>query len=76
MKITTKLFWISLIIGAMPVTTFVWLCKYTPFIQSDEFQVAVTISFVMVVLLGFAGPLLTRRWLYLNQGNYSGTLYP
>ncbi|MBE9570360.1 MAG: PAS domain S-box protein [Proteobacteria bacterium] len=67
MKIGAKFFLISLIISAMPVVTFAWLCKGAPFVQSEEFQTAITVSLAMVVLLGFANPPLTMRWLFLNQ---------
>ena len=67
MKINTKFFLISLIISGMPIVTFAWLCKGAPFVRSEEFQTAITVSLAMVVLLGVLNPLLTMRWLFLNQ---------
>ena len=67
MKISTKFFLISLLISAIPIMTFAWLCKGASFVQSEEFQTAITIALAMVVLLGVLNPSLTMRWLFLNQ---------
>ena len=67
MKVNTKFVLISLLLSCIPIVTVIWIGSDTPLFHQEDFQRVLTMGIATTVIVGFAGPLLTMHWLFLNQ---------
>jgi len=67
MKIITKLILISLLLSSIPIVTILLIIKDTFVFQEQDLQRGITIGITAAVIAGFAVPLLSMRWFFLNQ---------